>query len=236
MKIPKIHGYIERRILINYVIDATVAARMIPPPFRPKLYNGKAIGGICLIRLKSIKPKGLPNIIGISSENAAHRFAVEWDEDGEVKEGVYISRRDTSSALNAVAGGRFFPGRHHLSTFTVTKGNANYSVGFTNRDTTSISIQARKAAHFNDGSIFKTLDTASSFFEKGCLGFSPNKNSYDGLKLASYTWKVQPLEVSNVSSSYFENENLFPKGSIIFDNALLMTNIEHEWHPVQLKP
>ena len=30
-------------------------------------------------------------------------------------------------------------------------------------------------------------------------------------------------------SSYFENENVFPKGSVNFDNALLMTGIEHEW-------
>jgi hypothetical protein len=42
-------------------------------------------------------------------------------------------------------------------------------------------------------------------------------------------WEVQPLEVLNVKSSFFENEEVFPKGSVKFDNALLMTNIEHEW-------
>ena len=34
---------------------------------------------------------------------------------------------------------------------------------------------------------------------------------------------------------FFEDENLFPKGSVTFDNALLMTHIEHEWHSVEDK-
>ena len=31
-------------------------------------------------------------------------------------------------------------------------------------------------------------------------------------------------------SNFFEDELLFPKGSIRFDCALLMRGIEHEWH------
>lgn len=77
MKIPVIHGYIDRRILINYTADADVVQKIIPPPFRPQLYKGKAIVGICLIRLKHIKIKGLPNFLGMQSENGAHRIAVE---------------------------------------------------------------------------------------------------------------------------------------------------------------
>lgn len=232
MKIPKLHGYIERRILINYMIDPEVAAKIIPAPFRPKLYNGKAIGGICLITLKSIKPKGFPDFIGIASENGAHRFAVEWEEKGVVNEGVYIPRRDTSSTLNAIAGGRFFPGVHHLSDFTVNEAASNYSIGFINKDATSITIEATETPLFNPDSIFGTLQNASTFFEKGCIGFSPNKNSFDGLQLYIHNWEVKPLDVTNVSSTYFDNLNLFPKGSIVFDNALLMTNIEHEWQSI----
>jgi hypothetical protein len=33
-----------------------------------------------------------------------------------------------------------------------------------------------------------------------------------------------------VTSSFFEDSALFPKGSIEFDCALLMCGIEHEWH------
>ena len=119
MKIPTIKGVIDRRVLINYTVDPEVIAKLIPKPFRPHVYQGKAIVGICLIRLKDIRPKGLPAFMGLSSENGAHRIAVEWDEDGEVKQGVYIPRRDTSSVINNIVGGRIFPGEHFLSKFNV---------------------------------------------------------------------------------------------------------------------
>jgi hypothetical protein len=48
-------------------------------------------------------------------------------------------------------------------------------------------------------------------------------------------WKVESLDVKSVTSSFFDNEKDFPKGSVKFDNALLMTNVEHEWHSVKDK-
>ena len=101
IRIPKIKGIIDRRVLINYQVDKKVLETYLPKPFSPTLVKGKGIAGICLIRLKEIRPKGLPKYLGISSENGAHRIAVEWIENGEKKEGVYIPRRDTSSKLNS---------------------------------------------------------------------------------------------------------------------------------------
>ncbi|MBV4360591.1 DUF2071 domain-containing protein [Pinibacter aurantiacus] len=232
MKIPAIHGYIDRRILINYTADPEAVKNIIPSPFRLKLYKDKAIVGICLIRLKHIKPKGLPDFLGISSENGAHRIAVEWDEDGQAREGVFIPRRDTSLRFNTIVGGRIFPGTHHLAKFNVVETGENFHIDFTSSDDTQISIDATKTSQFNKKSIFGSLENASDFFEKGELGYSPNKKKFDGLKLQAYNWQVSALDVTNVQSSFFENEKLFPKGSIQFDNALLMTKIEHEWHSV----
>ncbi|RZL33743.1 MAG: hypothetical protein EOP00_32535, partial [Pedobacter sp.] len=203
--------------------------KIIPFPFRPKIYKGKAIVGICLIRLKNIKPKGLPNFIGVNSENGAHRIAVEWDENGLTKSGVYIPRRDTSLKINAIVGGRIFPGKHFYAKFNVAERDGNYQINFKSSDKTEIFIDANETKIFNNKSIFETLSNASDFFENGDLGYSPNKDKFDGLRLKAYHWEVRPLEVSNVKSSFFENEEIFPKGSVKFDNALLMTNIEHEW-------
>ncbi|GAB3296135.1 YqjF family protein [Hymenobacter tenuis] len=164
MRIPTIHGIIDRRILINFTADPKDVATILPAPFRPKVYKGKAIVGICLIRLKNIKPKGLPNWLGVSSENGAHRIAVEWDEAGKTQEGVFIPRRDTSLRLNALVGGRLFPGKHHVATFNVRETGPNYHVGFVSSDQTHISIDAAEVEHFNSESIFQTLENASDFF------------------------------------------------------------------------
>lgn len=229
MRIPTIHGYIDRRILINFTADPEAVAKIIPFPFRPKLYKGKAIVGVCLIRLKNIKPKGLPDFIGVNSENGAHRIAVEWEENGTIKSGVYIPRRDTSSALNAIAGGRVFPGRHYRAKFNVKERAGKYHVDFKSSDNAEILIDAIETDTFSNQSIFETLDNVSDFFAQGYIGYSPNKERFDGLKLHTYRWEVRPLDVLNVKASFFENEAVFPKGSVVFDNALLMTNVEHEW-------
>jgi hypothetical protein len=229
MKIPVIRGVIERRILVNYIVDLDIAKAILPTPFKPKAFNGKAIAGICLIRLGHVRPKGLPAFIGMGSENGAHRIAVEWDENGQTRGGVYIPRRDTSSKFNALVGGRVFPGRHYHAKFDVKEESGSYHVAFKSSDGTVTSIDATLANTLKKESIFKDLPTVSAFFKSGSTGYSPNGNNFDGLLLNTYTWDMKPLEVSNVRSSYFENERIFPKGSVQFDNALLMTNIEHEW-------
>ncbi len=236
MKIPTIEGIIDRRILINFTVDKYVLTKFLPRPFRPKLIQNKGLAGICLIRLKNIRPVGFPELFGIGSENAAHRIAVEWTENGQTKEGVYIPRRDTNSLLNHWAGGRLFPGVHHLAKFDVQENAANYKINIVSKDDNIISILARQTNDFSPDSIFRNLAAASEFFKNGSIGFSPNKSDFDGLELNAFNWHVDPLIVESVKSSFFENEIIFPKGSVNFDNALLMRNIKHKWNSYEKCP
>ena len=80
MRIPALHGVIDRRILVNYRVNPDAVQAVLPPPFHPKLVRGVGIAGICLIRLRGIRPAFVPSWLGISSENAAHRMAVEWHD------------------------------------------------------------------------------------------------------------------------------------------------------------
>jgi uncharacterized protein YqjF (DUF2071 family) len=232
MRIPVIKGVIDRRILANYRIAPEAMARQLPPPFRPKVVHGYAIGGICLIRLKQVRPRFLPLPIGLRSENAAHRIAVEWDNDAGPREGVYIPRRDTDSRLNGLVGGRLFPGEHHHARFTVEESDDRFSVRMrSDDDATSVTVVARLADEFPAGSVFASLDEASAFFEAGSLGYSATRTSgrYDGLELQCRNWSVQPLLVEQVESSFFQDSEKFPQGSVAFDCALLMRGIQHEW-------
>lgn len=233
MRIPAIRGVIDRRILANYRVDPAVMARCLPSPFRPKLVNGSAIAGICLIRLKQIRPRFLPLPIGITSENAAHRIAVEWTENGTVREGVYIPRRDTDSRLNTWVGGRIFPGVHHHADFTIDESGDRVSVALRSDDgSTQVSVAGTVTADIPADSVFPSLAAASEFFAGGSLGYSVTREHgcFDGLELRCTTWQVEPLAVEQVTSSYFSDEARFPPGSVHFDCALLMRGIRHEWH------
>lgn len=220
-------------MLVNFRVQQDVIRELLPTHFQPKLVRGWAMAGVCLIRLRDIRPYGFPLPYGITSENAAHRIAVEWSENGQWHEGVFIPRRDTSSALQALVGGRIFPGLHHLADFDAQEKDNNFQLNMHSRDDSAfVQVSARRASNIPATSIFASLDEASDFFARGSIGYSTtdNPNCCDGLELFTERWQVEPLEVQFIRSSFFDDTNRFPPGSIHFDSALLMRNIEHEWH------
>lgn len=232
MRLPRVHGVIRRRLLVNYRLDPAVAQRQLPAPFHPKLHHGNAIAGICLIRLEQIRPKRFPSLLGISSENAAHRFAVIWDDESGSHEGVYIPRRDSDSMLNHLAGGRLFPGEHQRARFTVTDDGTHVDLAMRSADgAVNVAVRGETATQLPADSVFASIDAASSFFEGGSLGYSATRDGHklDGIVLRTKSWHVEPLRVEAVASSYFADEARFPRGSATFDCALIMRNIEHDW-------
>lgn len=234
MRLPAIEGLIRRRILVNYRVAPEVIQRQLPAPFRPKLHAGAAIAGICLIRLERVRPRALPGFVGHNSENAAHRIAVFWeDTEGRTQEGVFIPRRDTNSLFNSAVGGRLFPGEHHRSTFTVRDADGRIEFEMHSRDgAMRVEVRATPAIALPGTSRFASLAEASGFFEPGAVGYSVTRQGerLDGLRLKTRTWHMEPLAVEHVFSSYFADEAAFPKGSVEFDCALIMRDIEHEWH------
>ncbi len=233
MRFPVITGIIRRRLLVNFRVDPPVLQAMLPGCFRPLLHEGAGIAGICLIRLENIRPRGFPAALGLDSENAAHRIAVEWDEGGERREGVYIPRRDTNSRLAALMGGRLFPGEQHRAAFEVADESGRVAVRVKSADgEVSLEVAGRETNALPPGSGFASLAEVSSFFEKGALGYSATRagTRLDGMCLRTAHWAVRALDVESVRSSFFDDQARFPAGSVRFDCALLMRDIPHTWH------
>lgn len=232
MRVPAVRGLIERRVLVNFQVDADVLQGVLPAPFRVKTQAGVGIAGVCLIRLAGIRPRRLPAFLGIGSENAAHRIAVEWDTPQGTQEGVYIPRRDTSSLANTLVGGRFFPGKHHRAAFEVREEGDRVAVAMRSRDgETRVVVEGRLARELPEGSVFGSVEEASAFFERGAIGYSATDRAgcYECLELRSFAWRVEPLDVERVESSFFGDARSFPPGSTRFDSALVMRGIPHEW-------
>lgn len=229
---PVLRGVIDRRILVNYRVEPERLRRLLPAPFRPQLVDGYGIAGVCSIRLAHLRPRGLPALFGFRSENAAHRIAVEWGEGEDLQRGVFIPRRDTSSALNALLGGRLVPGRHHRARFTVREQGVEYDLSISGDDPGSqFALRARESETLPATSVLSGIDAASDFFANGACGYTPTDDPrrFVGLELDSFSWQVQPLEVEHLTSAYFEDTQRFPVGTAVFDCALLMRGIEHAW-------
>jgi Uncharacterized conserved protein (COG2071) len=234
MRLPALHGVIRRRILVNFRVDPEIIQRLLPAPFRPKLVGGAALAGICLIRLEQLRPPGVPRVLGLSSENAAHRVAVVWTTaEGEPQEGVYIPRRDSGSAFNTLVGDRIFPGKHHRATFDVREEGEAIEIAMRSHDgEVAVDLRGRRGTRLAPTSRFASIAEASAFFSKGSLGYSETAagDRLDGLHLVTRGWRVEALDVEHVHSSFFSSAARFPPGSVAFDCALSMRNVEHEWH------
>jgi hypothetical protein len=232
MRLSALRGIIRRRVLVNYRIDPAAARRVLPPVFRPKLHRDRAVGGVCLIRLEHIRPGFLPSPLGLTSENAAHRIAVEWDGAHGPREGVYIPRRDSNSRLHQWVGGRLFPGAHHESRFEVSDTGDRVVLRMTSRDgSVVVELTAQAVPRLPPSSIFATHAEASELLVRGSLGYSTTDDPrrYDGLVLDTAQWQVSPLAVQEVRSSYFEDPERFPPGTVELDHALIMRDVEHRW-------
>ena len=169
--------------------------------------------------------------MGTSSENAAHRFAVEWDHADGVRTGVYIPRRDSDSWLNVALGGRVFPGEHHHTTFDVDESPDHVNVGFAANDgSVRVSVQGAPAPGLDSSVVFESLAQASRFFEDGSMGYSATRTlgAFDGLQLLTNAWRVTPVQ-AQATSSYFDDQENFPEGSAVLDHALLMKRVPVDW-------
>jgi hypothetical protein len=238
MRAPALAAVMERRILVNYRVDPDLLGSYLPAPFRPALVGGHGVAGICLIRLGRLRPAGLAvaglPAAGLRSENAAHRVAVCWDgPDGPVT-GVYIPRRDTSSRLAVLAGGRLFPGFLHLARFQAREDSEGYRIQVDSRDgTVHIEVDARRASELPPSSVFTSLGAASGFFRCAPAGYAatPAHGVFDGVELETAGWTLEPLRLDRVTSSFFDDRSRFPAGTAEPDSAFLMSGLSTIWHP-----
>lgn len=235
MELPVLSGMIARRLLINYRVDPNALRKILPDSLKPIVIGGYASAGICLLKLRDIGLKYSPGLLKIDSENAAHRFLVQWREGGQNRCGVYIPRRDTDSRLNVWLAGKVFSWPHYEAQFDTKEDNGHYFVNVSSIDhRTNLQVKATKGKFFPSDSMFRSIDHASECFQECSIGYSPSTKPgrFKQIQLKTQSWSVKPLNIQELSSSFFEDKAIFPPGTITFDNALLMQNIPHEWHSI----
>ncbi|MFF1838788.1 DUF2071 domain-containing protein [Streptomyces sp. NPDC058231] len=235
MRQPRLSSIVERRLLVNYRVTPSAAARLLPEPLRPQLVHGYAVAGICLLRLGGVRPAWAPRAFGLRSENAAHRFAVEWDGPDGVETGVYIPRRDTASRLNVWAGGRVFPGEHGRADFEVRETPDQVHAAFATRDgDTRVDVCVELSDELRGSELFADLAEASRFFRGGAKGFSATASGrhLDGMEFHTDAWHVEAGRVRSAASSFFDDPERFPSGSATLDCALVMRNVPASWRPL----
>jgi hypothetical protein len=116
-----------------YRLDPAAVLDLIPSPFEAQVVNGFAVGAIALSKLTDVRPQGLPTLLGVSGEHAAHLFAVKWADQRRPAVGVFIPKRHTSSRMTALIGDRLFPGAYERADFALEEQPSKLRVAFASR-------------------------------------------------------------------------------------------------------
>ncbi|MGM1017113.1 MAG: DUF2071 domain-containing protein [Actinomycetota bacterium] len=224
--IRRVDAHLRRRLLITYRLDAEVARDLVPASLRPLLVDGYAVAGICVLGMDGIRPFGLGRGPGLRSENATHRIAVEWDEDGETQVGVFIFERYSSAAHPVLFGGRLFPGVHRRARFTLTEDRDRYALTMSGRRV-ALSADVEIDADAWDSTLFATPAEASAFYRAGRGGWSRGHDgtTLERVELTSTAWAAEGARLHSLSSSFFES---LPHGSAVVDSVLVMRDIPLE--------
>lgn len=228
---PTVIATIARRVLLTYALDPDAAAALLPPPFRPDLSFGPALGGVCLLRLRAVRPAVLPLRAGLTIESVAHRMSVEWDTPDGIATGVYVFRRDADSALAARLGGL------HRAAFGVIEGGGRYSLAAQSRDgAMSVAFTGEQADAMPSESVFTGPDSASAFFHCSSTAYSPAADGagHTALRMVTPPWRGIPVRAGHVQSSFFEDRSRFPRGTAVFDSAIAMHDVPARWEPVRV--
>jgi len=148
-------------------------------------------------------------------------------------EGVYIPRRDTNSWFNKTLGGRVFPGIFNRSQFQVEETENSIAARIVRKDGgVEAAFVGEITEQLPSTSVFPNLAEATGFFSLGATGYSATHepDHYHGMELRTLNWSIEPLRIEEAVSCFFSDRTRFPEGSVELDCALLMKNVEHEWH------
>ncbi len=169
----------------------------------------------------------------VPHREVAHRIAVEWNEAGVTRSGVYIVERHSSSLLPVLAGGRVFPGVQRLARFELDETASRLKVRMRAQGT-RVAVDVHVGGEWAS-SLFPSVDAASAFFEGGAVGWSPTRDGsgVEPLALTSTAWAVEPAQAVSVESSYFD---ALPHGAAVLDSVLVMRDLRFFWETPRIVP
>ena len=204
VRTPVLQGTIEWRVLVVYRLDPAAVLDLIPSPFEAQVVNGFAVGAIALSKLTDVRPTGLPALLGVSGEHAAHLFAVKWLDQRRPAVGVFIPKRHTSSRMTALIGDRLFPGAYERADFALEEQPSKLRVAFASRHGACVvdaAVHSRSGAgdEVNGSELFAFTVEASLLFRRGAVGYSLRRKGgvLDGVEMRTRTWNMEHAAIEH---------------------------------------
>lgn len=235
MRAPALNGQIDRRICIHYLIDPEVARQFLPNQLRLRLYQGSALGGVCVFRMAPPRPRLLPIPLGFGTEIAWHRIAVEWNRGETLVKGQYLLRCEADSGPGSLMTPRASSGPETAARISVRSNPEGLLVNMKSTDGLGdLQMTATPGAPWPKESVFPSAEAAQLAFSGGhVLWTGDGAQDMEGFEFSFEGGSATTLNWQEVHSAWFDDRERFPLGSIQLDSAVLVSRSEQD---VQAQP
>ena len=230
---------IRERLLIYHRVEPDALRALLPEGLEPSLQRGYALVGICHTRLESTPSRWFPRWSSTADQLAYHTLVeghtrLERQAEGAprlngstlvgARPGIWVLRRETSSWLRA----------RSLRSERAECGLARFEV---ERDTWHTRLRVRAGSveelYVNAepcdrlrGSVFASTIEAEEFLARRALLHDlagPPSPESDELGLDRGRWRLEPLSLVELRSSFLEDTRRFPCDAIQLDSAFRLS-------------
>lgn len=230
---------------INYAIEPTALAGMIPAPLKPEIHKDRAWVQVLISSLRDMRPIGLAALFGVCFYQVSYRAAVCYQEkDGTTRRGGFFVRSDTNHKVMRAIGNALTEFKFH------DFGMAHIVMA---REQDRLVVGVEPQPQFSGGKLVAIVNTkprleppASSVWDSVDDLHEPLIECYDALAVdrdAGFLYAL-PIDRDPWNAHFVDAHELYcefcdtaplTSGIARMDSILHFENCRYSWRPVRRK-
>ena len=206
-------GVLTRCWLFTYQTPAEDAQRLLPPPLQAVTHRGWAFWNIVVCQIRSMRPQGLPAVLGVGYWHVGYRLYVRYPaDDGTEIEGLYFVRSDCDNAWMTAAGNLMTDFHFHTAPIHVGPQADTLTIAIESPDAPArVCLHPQATAELPAWSAFETRDEAAAFLKYKPFGISVN-NAGDAnivrIVRDEAAWQSTLVPVESAQWAFFADKNV----------------------------
>ncbi|HYM60925.1 MAG TPA: DUF2071 domain-containing protein [Thermoanaerobaculia bacterium] len=219
---------IDRCWWLTYHTPAPVAARFVPSPLELVTHNGFAFWNIVVARLRSMRPKGIPEPLGIDYWHIGYRLLVRLHTGAEQLEGLHFVRSECDRMLLTMAGNLLTDFRFHTAQIDVAESGDHVfvRVGSAQGAGTQADFVRGAQAPLPSDSAFGSLAEAEARLRYTPRAISVRNGVANILDVArdESQWRTSPVTIEHARWRFFGDVEARP------ELAFEIAPMEYQWN------
>lgn len=210
-------GTIGRCWLFTYQTPAEEARALVPRELELVTRGGCAFWNIVVCRIRAMRPRPLPALLGMTYWHVAYRLYVRFHPPaGEPIEGIYFARSDCDRPLITALGNLLTDYVFHTAAILVSEKPPHLHLSIRSPDAPAEATldPTQTPAQLPPHSVFASLEEAAAFLKYKPAGISVDPKGRVNIVTITRdasAWKSRLIEVVSAEWKFFEGKTVRPE-------------------------